>query len=314
MVLPRSPAAIGAASAVIAVVCFSVNDVVIKFVSGDYPLHEVVMVRSMIGLAALAAIIGATSGWGVFRTRRLGMHLLRGACVVFANMCFFLGLAALPLAEGVAIFFVSPLIITVFSVIFLRERVGPARWAAIAVGLVGVAIILRPGTEAFRPAALLPVAAAFGYATLHILTRHIGRTETTAAMSFWIQVTFVLVSILFGLAMGDGRFAGSADPSLDFLFRGWVWPTARDLGLFAIVGLASAAGGFFISHAYRTSEAALVAPFEYIALPLSVFWGFTVFGEVPDGVAWAGMALILASGLVMIWREARVPATPRYRR
>ena len=314
MILPRTPAALGAASAIIAVFCFSINDVVIKFVSGDYPLHEVVLVRSLVGLVALTAIIVPISGWGVLRTRRLGMHLLRGGCVVFANMCFFLGLAALPLAEGVAIFFVSPLIITVFSVIFLRETVGPWRWAAVAIGLVGVAIILRPGTEAFRPAALLPIAAAFGYATLHILTRHIGRTETTAAMSFWIQVTFVLVSAVFGLALGHGGFAGSTDPSLSFLLRGWVWPTGTDFGLFALTGLASAAGGFFISHAYRTSEAALVAPFEYIALPLSVLWGFTVFGEVPDAIAWAGMALILASGLFMIWREARVPETPRYRR
>ncbi|SHI97525.1 DMT family transporter [Wenxinia saemankumensis] len=315
-----SPAAIGALSAVIAVTAFSVNDMAIKFLSGGYALHQVVLIRTLFGLTLFfAVILPLSGGLSALRTRRPVMHALRGCCVVFANMTFFLGLAALPLAEGVAIFFVSPLIITVFSVIFLGETVGPRRWTAIALGLVGVVIVLRPGTEAFRPAALLPILAAFGYASLHMLTRAIGRTETTAAMSFYIQATFVVVSLVMGAILGTGRFAGSEDASLVFLTRAWDWPVLADLPVFAVVGAASAIGGFFISHAYRTSEAALVAPFEYLALPLSVIWGFAVFDERPDAVALMGIALILGSGLAMIWLEARsrraeVPATPRYRR
>jgi len=267
----------------------------------------------------LAVIVPMAGGYRSLRTRRLPMHLLRGGCVVFANMTFFLGLAVLPLADGVAIFFVSPLIITVFSVVFLGERVGPLRWAAVLVGLIGVGIVLRPGSGTFQLAALLPVLAAFGYASLHMLTRYIGRTENAAAMSFYIQLTFIIVTAAFGLIAGDGRFAGNAHPSLEFLLRGWTMPRASDALIFAAVGLASAFGGFFISQAYRTSEAALVAPFEYIALPLAIFWGITVFGEWPDLVTYLGIALILGSGLYMIWREARVnrarvPDTPRYRR
>lgn len=315
-----NPALLGSVSAIVAVICFSINDVAIKFLSGDYALHQVVLIRSIIGsIFLLAVIVPISGGLPALRTRRLGIHILRGSCVVFANMAFFLGLAALPLAEGVAIFFISPLVITVFSVIFLKEQVGPRRWAAIALGLVGVVIVLRPGTAAFQLASLLPLMAAFGYAALHMLTRYIGRTETAAAMSFYIQMTFIMVSAGLGLLMGDGKFAGTTDPSLSFLFRAWVLPPVGDYWVLVLLGVASAFGGFFISQAYRVSEAALVAPFEYIAMPMAIVWGILVFDEWPDGVALAGIALILGSGLYMIWREARlaevdVPYTPRYRR
>lgn len=315
-----SPSALGSLAAIGAVFCFSINDVAIKFLSGAYALHQVVLIRSTIGLLfLLALIVPFAGGLRALRTQRLPIHLLRGLCVVFANMSFFLGLAALPLAEGVAIFFVSPLIITVFSVIFLHESVGPFRWAAVAVGLMGVIVVLRPGTAAFQPASLLPVAAAFGYATLHMLTRHIGKTESSAALSFYIQLTFILVTVIFGLIAGDGRFNPGTDPSLEFLLREWSRPAPEDTMIFILVGITSALGGFLIGFAYRTSEAALVAPFEYIALPLSIVWGILVFGDWPDAITYAGIALIVVSGLVIIWRESRskarnVPRTPRYRR
>jgi drug/metabolite transporter (DMT)-like permease len=117
---------VGATSAIIAVMCFSINDVAIKFLSGNYALHQVVLFRSVIGLFFLLIfILPFSGGWRGLSTNRLGIHFLRGCCVVFANMSFFLGLAALPLAEGVAIFFISPMVITIFSVIFLKETVGP---------------------------------------------------------------------------------------------------------------------------------------------------------------------------------------------
>jgi len=315
-----TPALRGALAALTAVFCFSINDMAIKFLSDGYALHQVVMIRSLFGLALLLGLfVPLSGGLGTLRTRRFGMHLVRGLCVVFANMTFFLGLASMKLAEGVAVFFISPLVITVFSVVFLKEVVGPRRWAAIAIGLAGVIVILRPGTGTFQLAALLPMAAAFGYAALHMLTRYIGRTESALAMSFYIQVTFVFVSAAFGLVLGDGKFAGSSDPSLEFMFRAWIVPHWSDMPVLALVGFTSALGGFFISYAYRNSEAALVAPFEYVAMPLAIFWGILIFGEWPDWVSLAGIALILGSGLYMIWREnaakaASVPETPRYRR
>lgn len=295
----------GALLALAADLCFSVNDVLVKFLSGGYPLYQLIFLRSLVGAVfILVVLVPLTGSYGMLRTARPWAHLARGLCVVFANFCFFLGLAALPLAEAVAIFFVSPLAISVASVVFLGETVGPRRWAAIGVGMLGVVVVLRPGTEAFQPAALLPLAAACGYAALHILTRKIGGTENATSLAFSVQLVFVFVGGVAGLFTADGRYEVFDHPSLEFLFRAWVWPPATDLGLIALLGLMSALGGFAISEAYRRAEAALVAPFEYSAMPLAVFWGLAVFGEWPDAVTWAGIALILVSGLFFVWREA----------
>lgn len=316
----QNPALVGSLCALAAVFCFSINDVSIKFLSGGYALHQVVLIRATIGTALLLGLVlPFMGGLSVLRTQRLGMHLLRGLCVVVANMTFFLGLAALPLAVGVAIFFISPVVITVFSVIFLKETVGPRRWAAVVMGFIGVLVVLRPGTEAFQPAAILPLIAAFGYATLHMLTRHIGKTESAQALTFYIQITFILVSGTMGLAFGQGQFAEQSDLSLAFMFRAWVWPAPQDYWIFLLIGAASTAGGFFISQAYRVAEAAVVAPVEYVAMPIAVISGLLVFGEWPDPIAWAGIALILGSGLYMVWRDSQsrnTPQveTPRYRR
>ena len=291
--------------ALLATFCFTTNDTLMKFLSGDYSLYQLVFIRTVVGMTfVLCILVPLTGNYRMLRTKRLKLHIIRGLAVVFANLSFFLGLAVLPLAEAVAIFFISPLLIAIFSVIFLGETVGPRRWAAIAMGLVGVLIVLRPGTEAFQIAASLPLAAAFGYATLHILTRHMGTTENATSMTFYIQITFLFVAGSAGLAFGDGRYETFDHPSLEFLFRSWVWPTGTDWPLTAALGICAAIGGFSISEAYRRSEAAFVAPFEYVAMPLSVFWGLLIFAEWPDTTAWLGITLVMVSGLVLIWREA----------
>lgn len=296
---------LGIASALLASVFFSINDMAIKFLSGDYALHEVVLIRSLIGFVVLmAVIVPLEGGIRILKTKRLGIHLFRGGCVVFANMTFFLGLAAMPLADAVAIFFISPLVITSFSVIFLGETVGPRRWAAVGLGLIGVIVMMRPGSQAFQFAALLPLVSAFAYAGLHIMTRKIGIAEKAATMSFYIQITFIVVSGAMGLAFGAGQFAGSDDPSIDFLFRQWTVPASKDYFIFVTIGVGSALGGYFISQAYRLAEAGLAAPFEYIALPMAIVWGVTIFGEWPDMVGWIGISLIIFAGLYTFAREA----------
>jgi len=305
--------------AILAVTFFSINDMLIKFLSGDYALHQIVLLRSTIGIILLLAVFTPISGsFSVLKTKRLGMHLLRGCCVVFANLTFFLGLAELQLAETTAIFFISPFLITIFSVIFLKEYVGAHRWTALFIGLAGVMIILRPGTDAFKLAALLPMAAAFGYASLHMLTRHIGKTESALTMSFYIQMTFIIICLGFGAFASDGRYAPEESGALNFLFREWAPLAQEDWPVFIAIGSASAFGGYFISQAYRLSEAAYVAPFEYFAMPLSIFWGVVIFSEIPDFPVLIGILLVISSGLYVVWREKVRKRTaaqmPRFRR
>lgn len=300
--------------------CFSINDMGVKFLSGDYALHQLVLVRALVALAvALAIFVPLDGGWAVLRTRRPAAHLLRGILVVLANAAFFLALATMPLADALALFFVMPLLVTALSVPLLGEKVGLRRWASVAAGLVGVAVMLRPGSGAFRPEALLPLVAAVAYATNSVVTRRIGATERASAMAVFIQLAFISVSAALGLAVGDGRFAEGGGATLGFLLRGWVWMPGDDLALLAGLGVANACGGWLVAQGYRICEAGLAAPFEYVALPLAIVWGVTVFGDWPDAFTWAGMVMIVGSGLYMLWREslrgrriaARLPATGR---
>jgi drug/metabolite transporter (DMT)-like permease len=285
---------------------FSINDMGIKFLSGDYALHQIILIRAVAALVfTLAILVPLEGGWRILKTRRPGMHLVRGFLVVASNMFFFLGLASVSLAEATAIFFVAPLLITAMSVLFLNEVVGWPRWTAIAVGLLGVVIMLRPGTDAFQPAALLPILAALTYAALVLTTRVMRLSETASTMTFYVQLAFVVASGAFGLAFGDGAYAGTGIPSLEFLLRMWQPLPFGDVAIIVGVGAMSAFGGYLFTRAYANAEAGLVAPFEYTALIMAILWGILVFGEWPDRIAFLGMSLILASGLFVIWRETR---------
>ncbi len=284
---------------------FSINDITVKSFSGSLPLHEVVLFRALFALVfTLALFAPGRSVANVFRTQRLGSHVFRGVCVVISNLTYFLALAALPLAEASAIFFIAPLLITALSALLLREHVGPLRWSALAVGLVGVLLIVKPGSVAFQWAVLLPVASALAYAGMHTMTRRMGLAESAATMAVYIQINFIVVCLAMGLVCGRGQFAGSGDPSLEFLLRAWAWPTLLELALFVAAGACSATGGYLMSQAYRSSAAGLVAPFEYVALVLAAFWGLTIWGEVPGAWSTVGIALILASGVLVGAREA----------
>lgn len=284
--------------AIAASLAFTINDTTIKFLSGSYALHQIILIRACFAIVVTMAIfVPLDGGLSALKTRRPFIHLARGLCVVVANMAFLMSLASMKIGEATAVLFAAPLIITAMAVVALGERVGPRRWVAIFLGLAGVVVIVRPGADAFQPAALLPLLAAFAYSTMHILTRKLGVAEKAAAMAFYIQLNFIFVCAGIGLLLGDGRWSGSDNASIEFLLRAWAWPTTGDFAIIAFAGVTSAVGGYLISQAYRLAEASVIAPFEYVALPMAIGWGLLIFGEWPDFVAWLGIALIAISGL-----------------
>ncbi|MEP1586070.1 MAG: DMT family transporter [Tateyamaria sp.] len=293
----------------IGVFCISINDLLIKQLSGGYPLHQIVFARSGIGILFTLLIVQYEGGFGILRTKRPGLHALRGILIVVANMTFFLALAVLPLADATALFFAAPLFITLLSIPILGEKVGPLRLSAVAVGFAGVIIMQRPwagsdSLEVNRIVLLLPVLSALTYAMNQLLTRKLGVASKASAMAVYIQTAFIVVSVLFFVVAGDGRFADQAtNASVVFLLRAWVWPADSDLWIFVGLGVNSAIIGYCLSQAYRLADAATVAPFEYIGLPLAVLWGFVVFGDLPVAEVWIGIALILGSGLFVFLRE-----------
>tara|TARA_B100001013_G_scaffold234931_1_gene144534 strand:- start:101 stop:1060 length:960 start_codon:yes stop_codon:yes gene_type:complete len=296
---------IGIACIILAQFSFTTNDMGIKFISGDYALHQIVFTRSMVGIIFTFIIFGP--GDGGFRfifTNRLGLHLLRGFGIVIANLCFFTSLVTISLAESVSIFFIAPLLITALSVIFIGEKVELRSWAAVLAGLAGVIIIMRPGFGSFNPASLLPLGAALAYALVQITTRKMGEKEKASTMVFYIQINLLVISGLFGLFFGKGQLADPANSTLYYLLRSWTIPSWKDFLIMFGIGFLSCLGAYFISHAYRVSKAGLIAPFEYIALPLSIFWSVSIFGDWPDYRTWLGIVLIAGAGLFVVFSEA----------
>lgn len=287
----------------------SINDMLVKTLSGGYPLHQIIFIRSAIGILFSLVLVQMEGGFAILKTDRPVLHLVRGLMVVIANMSYFLALAVIPLADATALFFAAPLFITLLSIPILGEKVGAARWSAVLIGFAGVVLMQRPWESGetlgvSRAVLLLPVLGALAYALLQVMTRKLGATSRASAMAVYIQSTFIAVSLGFYVIAGDGRFAeGTTNGSIEFLLRAWVWPAGGDWPSLIGLGVMSAAVGYCLSQAYRLADAATVAPYEYVGLPLAVLWGWLIWSDLPDLPVWAGMALIAGSGLFVFLRE-----------
>ncbi len=282
---------------------FSLQDVAVKWLSGDYAVTEIVFVRSLIGVPLLLMLVGIDRSALTLKSRHPWLNLLRSSLMFVSYVSFYLALSALSLAETVAIAFSSPMFITLFSVIFLGATVGTRRWGAIVIGFLGVFLITRPGAAAFEPAALLAVLCAITYAGSVILSRKIGRNDSSALMSFYAAAFYLVASGLLGLLLGDGAYATSSHPSIQFLLREWQVPTVFDTSLMLGAGVISAFGFYFLTQAYRLGESSVVAPFEYTGLIWATIWGFVFWRELPDTTTIVGITLIVGAGLFVILRE-----------
>ena len=295
--------------------CFSLSDFTIKILSVYYPLHQIILIRSVSAfIFTIFLFVPLEGGFTALKTKRPLAHLFRGLLLVFANLFFFLGLVSLPIAECSAIFYVAPLLITVFSSVILKEKVGFRRFSALVIGFIGVLIIVKPGQINFEWVSLLPLSAAICYAGLHIMTRQMGLSEKASTLSIYIQISFILVSMLMGIALGDGRYSGFENSSLEFLVRAWIWPINTHWLAIIGIGISSSIGGYLISQAYRLSEAGLIAPFEYTTLILSVIWGIVIWNEWLSLISLLGIMLIFLSGIYIAVREVEVGVKPSAKR
>ena len=283
-------------------VFFTTQDMIIKFISSDFALHEIVLIRSSVGiLFTLLVFMPMDGGYRQLFQKKIFLHILRGFGIVIANLCFFASLITIPLGEAVAIFFIAPLMITALSVIIIGEKVGVKSWMAVIIGFVGILIILRPGIGVFNYASILPLIAALAYSFVQILTRKMGQAEKASKMVFYIQLNLFFFSLTSGLLFGDGSLADPSKPTLYFLLRAWVVPSIKDFIIMIFIGILSGLGAYCVSQSYRISKAVFIAPFEYFALPLSILWSVIVFKEYPDIVSWIGILLIVSSGLYVAY-------------
>ncbi len=286
--LRRSPVK-GLVYMLAAVLAFSAMDAAAKWLTADYSVVEIAVLSRLISPFLALAIAMQQGGMGTLRTRHPFWHLFRAAANGITLLAFFGALIFLPLADTVAITFVSPLIMCALAVPMLKERVGPRRWAAIVVGFLGVLVITQPSGAGFGWGAVLALGAAFGDALGINITRRMSVTESSHSMLFWSSAILIAA---FGAAM-------LALPSQ------WVTPSAHDLLPIAILSLTGCGAQFCLAQAFRYGEVSLLAPLEYGALIWAAVFGYVFWGDLPTLTVLAGVAIIIASSAYVARREAR---------
>jgi drug/metabolite transporter (DMT)-like permease len=269
----------------VAVGALALMDACLKTLSGHYPPMQVAALRGMTTLPVVLIWVGATgSFFSLFRVR-LPLHLVRGALGILALSMFTYGVRVLPLSEAYAIFFIAPVLITVFAGLLLRERVGWARWTAIAGGMLGVFIVLRPsGAGTISLPGLAVLICAVCYALSAITVRVLGRTDSTQSMVFWLMA---LVAVGAGaLALPNWRPVQAAD-----------WPI-----LLALAGTGSV-GQWAVTEAFRLGESSVIAPLEYTALLWGIGLDWVLWNTTPATRALAGAGVVIVSGIYLIRHE-----------
>ncbi len=280
----RSPAA-AVAWMLSAVAFFSLMDAGMKLLSASYPTLQVTMLRGAASLPFVLVWVLATAGPRSLIPVRWGLHLLRGALGMAMIGCFVYALRSLPLSTAYSIYFVAPLLVAALSVPLLGERVGPRRWVAIGVGLIGVLVVLRPGMDGFISLpGLMVLLAATAYAIAAVTVSLLTRTDTPQAMVVW----FLLI-----MAVGAGLLA---------------WPQWQPLqwkhaALIAGMGLAGALGQIALTRAFQLGQASMIAPLEYTGLVWVIGWDVLLWQKLPDRWTWIGAGIIVASGLYLLHRE-----------
>ena len=269
---------------------------VIRLTEG-IPIGQILFFRSFFGILPIALYLAWRGQLRTsVRTARPRAHIVRGLVGMAGMALSFMALVRLPLPESIALGYATPLLAVVLGALVLRERVQAYRWVAVTVGLAGVLIISWPNLTVLRSGDLAGddrfvgvVAALLGAATsawVVLLIRQMGRTEASSTIVLWFSISctgFSLASIAFG----------------------WVWPTATEAGLLALGGLLGGIGQIAMTEGYRLGDISVVAPFEYTSILLGGAIGYAVFGHVPTVHMLIGGAIVVATGMFMIWMQRR---------
>jgi drug/metabolite transporter (DMT)-like permease len=280
-----SPGVRGVLWVTLGTLAFAVNDIVVKFLGQTFHPFELALFRYSVGMVLLTPVF-LSMGMQGLKTRVLHWHLIRLVLASAAQVGVYISVINLLLADATAIAFSRPLFTTLVAVVFLHELVRWRRWAATAVGFVGVLLMVRPGEGGYDPVALIAVGAALTFAVANVLIRVLSRTEPPNRILFYYHVGGILV------------FLGPAV---------WVWrtPVGVEWVLLATIGTLTTIGMIGFVRGFAVGEASVVGPMEYTRLLYAGLFGYYIFGEIPSGWTFAGAAIIVASTLYIARVEAR---------
>jgi len=276
---------------ILAIFLFDVQGALIKYMGGSYPVEQIAFYRNLFGILPNVLVLAFSAQWHKSgRSLRLGLwHLAlgRGLLLILAQVCFYTALIHMELATASTLAFAGPLFVTTLSIPLLGHKVGWVRGSAVALGFVGVVLVMQPGSDAFSLTALLPVAAAFFYALSSLSARYFDAKEPTALISIYGSVGALSAALV--LMWFNGTPIGLA--------------SVNDWLLFIAMGGAGGSAVFLLITAYRMTDPSSLSPFEYFGIPFSFLLGWYFFNETPFDSLFPGVLFIVFGGLLVVWRE-----------
>lgn len=271
---------------ILAMACLTGMDTLAKILTAEMPVMQVAWARFFFLFVAISPVLLRTRLTKLLQTRNPKLQFARGVLQLPANICFLMALSYLPLADAIAVAFSAPLFIVAFSAVFLGEQVDWQRWAAVGLGMVGVLIIIRPGFGEAHWALVLPLITAIVFAMFQVMTRILGRTDSSLTTLFYSNFVGLIGTSLILPFVWDS-------PAMD----GWL--------LMMALGLLAAIGHFLMIEAFSTAPASTLAPFTYVELVWATLVGFLIFGDLPGPFVVAGALIVVAAGIWALIQERR---------
>lgn len=294
---------------------FSIQDVIIKSLSGDYAVLQIVFIRSCLAIAILTVIL-----WCYYTPDQRQLHRfwpigIKASCAFFSYVTYYLAMSVLPIADVATITFSAPIMVTAASALIFHEKVGPRRWIAVLVGFVAVMMVVGPKGHFNNPAVVLALLAAVFYAISTLTTRFIDQRDTATASAFYTVIIFLVWSVIATFAIEIFRpESDSESVSMQFLLRHWEMPALNHALMLVFLGFIATAGFYCLIRAYMVAEFSAVAPFEYSYIIWGVIFGYLFWQEVPSVATFVGIGLLVASNLYILHREATLKNRSAFRK
>jgi len=265
---------------------FASHDGISKYLTEFYAPVLVVWARFMTQSLLMIGIFAPRMGLDIVRTKQPKLQLARGVCMMTASLCFVMGLRYVPVGEATAVVFLSPVVVTWYAGRVLKEKINVGQWAAVFAGLLGVLIIVRPGSALFTPAILFPMGTSISMAVFQVLTRQLLLSDHVVSTNFFTTLTCtLLMSTIVGFF--------------------WQTPTVVDFVFAILGGTLAMIGHMLLTYAYRYASIVTLAPFSYAQIVFAALVAFLFFGHTPDSMTLTGMAIIILSGVCLIWWQRR---------
>jgi drug/metabolite transporter (DMT)-like permease len=287
---------------VAAMTIFVVQDILIKFLSDDISVFQIMFCRSIIGVLLISTYLKLSNKPLKFATHYPFLSTCRGLLFFFGYSAFYFAQSKVPIANAMVLFLVSPFFITIMSIIVFGSLVGISRWITMIVGFSGVIVIAQLEAGEFNFYYILPVLTAFTYAISMIIAKFTAEKDDVFQQVIYMYLVTASVSGALGLGIGDGRFNTTEYAGYEFLTQGWHFDQIFILGGVFSTGIVGTIGFLLLTTAYRIADPAKVSPFEYSGLIVTMFGGFIFWGDIPSLKEALGMILIVGSGLILFYR------------